>query len=777
MPINDSAGLGVYLIDKSQRAATAIGFRSAGAIESDRGLCGKPTLITSDDDYVKVFGSPSMERHGLAAMEAYMLAQRKVPQVLIRAKKPTMGPGAQPFGVMSFTVDKNEGLKLNTADKANAIVAPAEDSSTVYLYFKGEGTYCSSKVSAANNEKPNIVLRMCKPSTQSAYATVGRCLQLQVFDFEGHDHIDEDTPAELAFNPAVSSVINESGELYLKGYDLQNGSGSTVPGVGKVNITAFVNGRVAALPEFNYSDLKADTVDSEGNTVHHYNGMFDRFIDAILAARKSDGEPVIDKDWTDGVGMVYNPGDGSGIDTLTPGCYYLDARKEDEHGNLSRQMLNCFELSITLTASVTLPVSEKSPSDPEYRRLTRGFYGFPCGNVTITGNSTDGYFAKFSITTQLYLTNRNEYMYLGPQNSYWASYWNAYCKETYILSLSFDDFDANYFTMQADAVLNSSKYIVAKSSDTFDDYTIDYENDPITNKLHYFDADDIESNDIVVQNKSYAYSQALQVLLTDNLTGWRCLATPNLGDVMNPADYVAAITASNQSTFGISNIGRPASVDVFGNLTGRHGNRFIADYCQYAYRTLAGKRTAVTMACLVADLLNSHYNEGIEARPPFGPNYGQIACTALSQQFSGPERSVLATQYKINPVIEDGGFFLWKECTSQITETSLSDIHCIISFLWVKFAIYDAMKSFVAEYNDQSTVNRGLKVLKDLNRYFIDRNYIEEGIPNADKNVIGDKVLRFDYSVRFKGVADFVDVYITAYSQTQTLAVSLAEEG
>ncbi len=86
------------------------------------------------------------------------------------------------------------------------------------------------------------------------------------------------------------------------------------------------------------------------------------------------------------------------------------------------------------------------------------------------------------------------------------------------------------------------------------------------------------------------------------------------------------------------------------------------------------------------------------------------------------------------------------------------------------------MKSFVAEYNDQSTVDRGLAVLGQLNQNFIDKNYIEEGSVSADKNVIGDEVLRFDYAIRFKGVARFVDVYITAYSQTQTLAVSLAQE-
>ena len=437
-----------------------------------------------------------------------------------------------------------------------------------------------------------------------------------------------------------------------------------------------------------------------------------------------------------------------------------------------KQELNCFGLSVSLSAQVTLPIAK----DPNVgREVTPGFYSFPCGSVTVSKTADGSYVAKFNISTQLYLKNRSTYMFMGDQNEYWASYYGTYCKNDYVVSMSYDDFDANYVSMQADAVMGASKYLVPKSSEVFGDYTIDYEHDDLTNKLQYFEGN-ITPNKILGQNKSYAYSQALQTLLGDNLTRWRCLATPNLGDVMNPADYLSAITAADESSLGLSNIGRAAAFDVFSNLTGRHGNRFIADYCQYAYRTLAGKRTAVTMACLVTDLLNSHYNDGIEARPPFGYNYGQISCLELSQQFSGPERNLLARQLKINPVVEDGGYFLWDERTSQLTDTSLSDEHCIISFIWMKFAIYDAMKAFVAEYNDQSTVKRGLAVLNQLNQNFIDKNYIEEGIVSADKNVIGDEVLRFDYHIRFKGVARFVDVYITAYSQTQTLAVSLAQE-
>lgn len=762
MPVNDSAGVGVYLTDKSQRSSVAIGFRSAGAIEADRGLCNTPTLISSEKDYVRTFGTPNMERHGLAAMEAYLLAQRKVPQVLTRAKSPELLPNDPLFGAMKFSVQKKEGedrneLVVYTDIPANSTDAPAEDS-TVMFYFKGEGDYCSKN-------KNNIVVRLSEPLTQSAYAKAGRSLRVQVFDFDGANHIDEDVPAELAFNPDVANLITATGDFKLDGFEIGSASGS---GDGSeeskypVKITAFVNGRVGRLEEFDYSAL------FDGSDW----GLFDKFTAAAQAATYADGKtPVIDSEWD--MPLQYTPGEsasGSGSDEDDKyGVYYLYSGKEG-----GRQELNCFGLSISLTVQATLPISEKDPSDPDYRKLAPGFYGYPCGSVTVSKDG-DGYVAKFNISTNLYLKNRTTYMFMGVQNEYWASYYNTYCQDQFVVSMSYDDYDSNYVTMQADAVMSGSNYIVPKSSDTFDDYAIAYDEDKITNELHYFGGT-LTPNTIPLQNKSYAYSQALVSLLGDNLVRWRCLVTPNLGDVMNPADYIAAITAASESTLGLSNIGRAASTDVFANLTGRHGNRFIADYSQYAYRTLAGKRTAVTVATLVADLLNSHYNEGIEARPPFGYNYGQIACLSLSQEFSGAERNMLARQLKINPVIEDGGFYLWDERTSQLTDTSLSDVHCIISFIWMKFAIYDAMKAFVAEYNDQSTVNRGLAVLNQLNQTFIAKNYIEEGKPTADNNVIGDEVLRFDYAVRFKGVARFVDVYITAYSQTQTLTVSLSQE-
>lgn len=765
MPINDSAGVGVYLIDKSQRSAVAIGFRSAGAIEADRGLCNTPTLISSEDDFVKTFGTPNMERHGLAAMEAYLLAQRKVPQVLVRAKDPTMLPSDTPFGAMKFTLEKkgnrNE-LIVKGMFPATAITSPGEDNEAM-LYFKGEGTYCKKP----NVGPSNVVARFSQPITQSAYAQEGRSVRVQLFDFNGSNHIDEDVPAELAFNPDIANLISATGDFKLDGFLVGSAVGAS--GEHPVTITAFVNGRVYSMPAFDYSSL-FDGSDRWG--------MFDKFAQAAKGATYADGNPVIkpSKEEAQGSGdywdlsLLYSPGengDGSGSDANKMyGVYYLYSGKDG-----GPQELNCFGLSISLTATVELPIAEDPTST---RKLAPGFYSFPCGSVTVAPKGA-GYVAKFNISTNLYLKNRNTYMFMGEQNEYWASYYKTYCVNDYVVSMSYDDFDSNYVSMQMDAVMGGSKYLVPKSSEVFGDYTIDYEHDDITNKLQYFEGT-IKANTILMQNKSYAYSQALQTLLGDNLTRWRCLATPNLGDVMNPADYLSAIMAADESSLGLSNIGRAAAFDVFANLTGRHGNRFIADYCQYAYRTLAGKRTAVTMACLVTDLLNSHYNDGIEARPPFGYNYGQISCLELSQQFSGPERNMLARQLKINPVIEDGGYYLWEERTSQLTDTSLSDEHCIISFIWMKFAIYDAMKAFVAEYNDQSTVNRGLKVLKDLNAQFIDRNYIEEGIPSADKNVIGDEVLRFDYAVRFKGVARFVDVYITAYSQTQTLSVSLGEE-
>ncbi len=766
MPNNDSAGVGIYLNDKSQRASTAIGFRSAGAIEADRGLCNTPTLISSDADYVKVFGTPSLERHGQAALEAYLLSQRKVPQYLTRAKNPMFTGNENVFGLAKFSLDGGE-LVLNTDTPARKIVAPVDDS-TVLLYFKGEGDYAKKKADTgvfAPKNASNIVLRFSKPLSQSAYAKSDRTLRVQVFDFNGANHIDQDTPAALAFNPDVSNVIDDSGYFKLDGYDVYAGGGSDggETTLKKLSVTTFVNGRPAT-QEFSYDDI-----------VDNNCGVYDWVTSVICDVTDSEGDKIIKNSW-----LEYTPANGSGSDggdMPSNGFYYLHSFGDD--GYNGRQQLNAFDLSIAVTMDVTLPIYKKDGG----RRLSNGFYGFPCGSVTVSGVDAAGEYgiARFVISTNLYLKNRNSYMYMGLQNEYWASYYqDSYCMEDYTVSMTGDDHDANNLSMQASAVLSSSNYLVAKSSDTFRDYSIDYDSSPITTKLHYFGGE-IVSNSIAAAQKSVAYSMALQGLLADNLVRYRCIVAPNLGDGMVSGDYVSAITAASESTLGLSNIGRAASTDIFGNggnnMGGRHGNRFIMDYAQYAYRTIAGRSMAVTVACLVADLLNQHYNAGIPARPPFGYNYGQIACLSLSQQYTGAERLILANQFKINPVIdEEGGFYLWKECTSQLTNTSLSDGHSILSFVYMKFAIYDAMKAFVAEYNDPATINRGLTILNDLNETFKKKNFIEEGMPNADKNVLGDEVMRFDYPVRFKGVANYVDVYITAYSQTKTLAISLAEE-
>ena len=62
----------------------------------------------------------------------------------------------------------------------------------------------------------------------------------------------------------------------------------------------------------------------------------------------------------------------------------------------------------------------------------------------------------------------------------------------------------------------------------------------------------------------------------------------------------------------------------------------------------------------------------------------------------------------------------------------------------------------------------------------VSRNYIEADNADlavtAENNVLGSEVLRFDFRVRFKGVARYVNIFVTAYSQTQTLEVSLGQE-
>lgn len=746
--VNDSAGTDVILVDKSQRPAGAAGFKAAVAIEAERGLCNKPALITSTDDFVKVFGNPSFDKYGQANLEAYFLAQNNVPLVITRAKNPSLEPAGAAFGCMKIKiqdVDPETGVRSLFIDpnaSSNAIATPADDD-TCLLFFKGEGKYPCKVLGTDGSDRSNIVLRFSKPATQSAYANVKRAFQLQVFDFAGARHIDKDTDGILGITPNLEQVLDNppSGEaedkLALPGYELEFDSGSSGgESSGKKNlVTVFVNGR-------------------KGEATYSGGSVYAAIEAAVLDAKDANGKQVLPS-----------------FKSLGDGTF-----------KVAKGTFNCFDLSISISISVSV---QGVPVDGEARPA---YFNYGCGSVSVTpDDNREMATVDFAISTGLYLENRKDYMYMGPENAAWASYYGAFLKESYITSFSYDDYDPSYVSMQIDAVLAGSNYLVAKTSEQFGDYEIlfaedvkdDEEKEPsgLVKDLQYFgDFGSIVSNLIEPGQRSYAYALALRQIMGNNLTIWRCVVTANLGDVMNTPDFQGVIAAAAESTLGVTNIGKAASLDAFHNLGGCHGMRFIADFSQYGRRNVAGRRMWLTMAALVTLTLNNNYKNGNEARPPMGLSYGKIQCDALSEDFTGPQRKMLAETFKLNPAIDENGFYLWEETTSQQADSALSDTHVIISYCWMKYMIYESMRPFVAEYNDTSTINEGVRVLKGLNKTFIDRNYIEEGKPNAAKNVLGDKVMRFDFPVRFKGVARYVDVYVTAYPQTQALEISLSEE-
>lgn len=735
--INDSAGIEVNLIDKSERTSTTIGFRSAAAVEAVRGLCETPTLITSEDDYVKVFGTPTLDKTGAASMEAYLLAQRRVPQVLTRAKNPSMDANARPFATAIFE-STGGALDVNSKQASNFIEAPAADNLS-YLYFKGEGTYPCGELPDANGaNKSNIVLRFSKPVEESAYANADRVVHLQVFDFAGTSHIDEDRIGKLVFNPTLGDVLDVNGSFTLS--DILGVAGTAH--VAQYTVTAYVNGRPGV-----------ETLDSgSGSGMGQSANLWDAINSALKKAKTAAGESILD--------------DSNYLFKVDPAVTGNDS---DHYIETIAGAINAFKLSVSLAIEAEINFTADELIQNAYVDVESG--------TLIVKHTEEGATVRAVLSASATLIDRSKYMFMGAANADWAALYNAYLKEAFDFSFSYDDYDANYVSLQADAVLKSSNYLVCKSSDNFADYAIDWEHDEFVNKLMYFGGTDVvDSNAINAASKSYAYSKALGDLLASNLVMWRCACAPNLGDVMIKGDYVSAIEAASETSLGVSNIGRAASVDVMNNLTGCHGNRFIADYSVYGYRSLNGRRTPVTMACLMTDRLNTNFNNGNEARPPFGYTYGQIACNEISQLLTGPQRQMLARQYKVNPVIEDGGYFAWDERTSQLKDTSLSDIHNILSFIWMKYQIYDSMKSFIAEYNDQGTVNRGLSILRDLCISWTSKNYVEEAQANADKNVIGDETMRFSVAVRFKGAARYIIVDVTAYSQTQSLDISLAQE-
>lgn len=741
--VNDSAGTDVILVDKSQRPAPAAGFKAAVAIEAERGLCNHPTLITSTDDFVKVFGNPSFDKYGQANLEAYFLSQNNVPLVISRAKNPSLEPNDAAFGCMRIKI-QDGSLFIDPNASSNAIATPADDD-TCLLFFKGEGKYPCKVLGTDGSNRSNIVVRFSKPATQSAYANAKRAFQLQVFDFAGARHIDEDTNGILGITPNLEPVLGggtsgNSDMLSLPGYELSFDSGSG--DVRESLVTAFVNGRKGTAP---------------------YSGgsVYEAIRDAVLDAKDAKGNPVI-----------------TSFESVGDGTFVVE-----------KGTFNCFDLSISISITA---VARGVTTGTEPARTA--YFNYGCGSVSVTPDN-EGEIAtvEFSISTGLYLENRKDYMYMGEENEDWASYYGAYIKESYITSFSYDDYDPSYVSMQIDSVLAGSNYLVARTSEVFRDYQIDFVSDledegktpeeaaeeasKIVTDLQYFDAfGTIETNLIEPGQRSYAYALALRQIMGNNLTVWKCVATPNLGDVMNVPDFLGVIEAAHETTLGLSNIGKAGSLNAFENMGGRHGNRFIADFSQYGRKTVAGRRMWLTMAALATLRLNINYKNGNEARPPMGLSYGKIQCEALSEDFTGPQRKVLAETYKINPAIDEDGFYLWEETTSQLADSALSDTHVILSFCWMKYMIYPSMRPFVAEYNDPSTVSEGLRVLKSLNRTFISRKYILEGKPNADKNIIGDKLMRFDFPVRFMGVSRYVDIYVTAYPQTQSLEISLSEE-
>lgn len=759
--INDSAGVEIPLNDKSERTSTAMGFRSAAVIEADRGLCGKPVLISSAKDYERVFGSPSISKFGMAATEAYFLAQNNVPQVIVRALNPAMESNAQPFATIQFECNGDgSALDANVFGISNRIQRPA-DENKAYFYFKGEGNYAHGVPSPLASPTPNtsnIVLRFSKPTEESAYADEKRVMRLQVFDFAGAKHIDTDQEGKLLFNPALSDVVDGAGDFSGPLSELLG-----IPGTATVvsyNVTAYVNGR----PGVSEFDSSASGSGSASST-----DLWAAIGEAIQNAKKrgSDESVIPAEGWELDENSQVTGSTDKFIRTLLP----ADITKR----------INAFELSVSL--AITVELSFLSNDDV---KIPSAYLNVDSGTVNVRANTASEPGSSLvygpsrvtaTLSTSAVLIDRSNYMFMGAGNAYWAAYYEGFRKETWDFSFSYDDYDANYNSMQADAVLKASNYIVCSSNDVFGDYAIDW--DSAFGSLVYFQGNPT-SNAIAPASKSYAYSQALITLLQDNLTRWRCVSTPNLGDVMIKGDYIAAIESAGESTFGVSNIGKAASVDVFaaleGGSDGRHGNRFISDFSVYGYRSLNGRRTPFTFACLVTELLNRNFRNGNEARPPFGPNYGQVICDEITQEFTGPERLMLARQWKVNPVMEDGGFYLWDERTSQAKETSLSDSHSILSFIWMKFMLFDTMKSFVAEYNDPETVTRGLSLLEKLALTFRNKKYVEEAKADAKTNVIGDETMRFRFGVRFKGAARYVVVEVTAYSQTQSLAISMAQE-
>jgi hypothetical protein len=291
--------------------------------------------------------------------------------------------------------------------------------------------------------------------------------------------------------------------------------------------------------------------------------------------------------------------------------------------------------------------------------------------------------------------------------------------------------------------------------------------------------------------RSVAFQQALNKILDSYIKYDSYLAFNAGQEILNPdfANLIASSNGGQPRVLGLTSVslGRATDQDKLptdyapdeeNGPSGGVATPWVAKYDQWVLGTDsdAGQQIYTSPVGWIGKLIGLNAISGMLPYAPAGYRRGILhGAFGLSKTWEAKQR-LGVTEYKWNPIKYDptAGYVVWDELTSQPIQSALSDIHVILAYQAMRRGIEQTLKGFEFEFNDESTVNTMLNLLRGMAEGYVAQKFAEQIIVDAADNSYGTDQIRIRWNVRFKGVARTIVVDVIAYPSSKDLAVSMA---
>ena len=291
--------------------------------------------------------------------------------------------------------------------------------------------------------------------------------------------------------------------------------------------------------------------------------------------------------------------------------------------------------------------------------------------------------------------------------------------------------------------------------------------------------------------RSAAFQFALNKILDSYVTYDSYLAFNAGQEILNPdfANLIASSNGGQPRVLGLTSVSLSRATDQDklpaeyapdeeNGPSGGVATPWVAKYDQWILGTDsdAGQQIYTSPIGWIGKIIGLNAASGMLPYAPAGYRRGILhGAFGLSKVWEAKQRHGVV-EYKWNPIKYDptAGYVVWDELTSQSIQSALSDIHVILAYQAMRRGIEQTLKGFEFEFNDESTVNTMLNLLRGMAESYVSQKYAEQIIVDAADNTYGTDQIRIRWNVRFKGVARTIVVDVIAYPSSRDLAISMA---